>query len=127
MNSYAQAYNAALRMMKPETARVFDLSREPEPIRQAYGTKDFFGHGCLLARRLVERGVRFVEVSLGGWDTHNANFVRVPELCDILDRGLASLLTDLNARGLLNETLIVLASEFGRTPTINQNVGRDHY
>jgi uncharacterized protein (DUF1501 family) len=71
--------------------------------------------------------VRFVEVSLGGWDTHTANFVKVPDQCDILDRGLSSLVADLSARGLLDETLIVVASEFGRTPTINQNVGRDHY
>jgi uncharacterized protein (DUF1501 family) len=119
-------YDDAIAMMKSEDLKAFDLTEEPDEMRAAYG-KDNFGQGCLLARRLVERGVRFVEVSLGGWDTHNANFVRVPELCDTLDKGLASLLADLNARGLLDETMVVLASEFGRTPTINQNVGRDHY
>jgi uncharacterized protein (DUF1501 family) len=113
-------------MMKSEDLKAFDLTQESDELRKAYG-KDSFGQGCLLARRLVERGVRFVEVSLGGWDTHTANFVRVPELCDTLDRAMAALIADLSARGLLDETLIVLTSEFGRTPTINQNVGRDHY
>jgi uncharacterized protein (DUF1501 family) len=81
----------------------------------------------LLARRLVERGVRFVEVSLGGWDTHNANVVAVTERCETLDKGLSTLLSDLHNRGLLKDTLVVLTTEFGRTPDINQNVGRDHY
>ena len=71
--------------------------------------------------------LRFAEVSLSGWDTHTANFVKVPELCKTLDRALAALLADLHTRGLLRETLVVLATEFGRTPNINQNAGRDHY
>ncbi|MFZ4595768.1 MAG: DUF1501 domain-containing protein, partial [Verrucomicrobiaceae bacterium] len=126
VQAYTDMYDDAIAMMKSEDLKAFDLAEEKDEIRTAYG-RESFGQGCLLARRLVERGVRFVEVSLGGWDTHNANFVRVPELCDVLDKALASLLVDLNARGLLNETLVVLASEFGRTPDINQNVGRDHY
>ena len=88
---------------------------------------DSFGQGCLLARRLVEHGVRHVEVTLGGWDTHNDNFVRVPEKCAILDQALAALIGDLDRRGMLNDTMVVLTSEFGRTPKINQNNGRDHY
>ncbi|WP_050023193.1 DUF1501 domain-containing protein [Verrucomicrobium sp. BvORR034] len=126
VKAYSDMYDNAISMMKSEDLKAFDLTEEPEDLRKAYGT-EAFGQGCLLARRLVERGVRFVEVSLGGWDTHTANFVRVPELCETLDKGLSSLLADLNARGLLKETLVVLMSEFGRTPTINQNVGRDHY
>lgn len=126
VKAYTDMYDHAMTMMKSEDLKAFDLTEENEDLRKAYG-KDSFGQGCLLARRLVERGVRFVEVSLGGWDTHTANFVKVPEQCDILDRGLSSLIADLSARGLLDETLIVVASEFGRTPTINQNVGRDHY
>ncbi len=126
VKAYTDMYDDAMAMMKSEDLKAFELTEESDEVRNSYG-RDSFGQGCLLARRLVERGVRFVEVSLGSWDTHNANFVRVPELCDILDKALASLLTDLNARGLLNETLVVLATEFGRTPTINQNVGRDHY
>jgi hypothetical protein len=126
VTAYADMYDDAITMMKSEDLKAFDLTEEDAPVREAYG-KNNFGQGCLLARRLVERGVRFVEVSLGGWDTHTANFVRVPELCDTLDKAVASLLGDLHSRGLLQDTLVVLTSEFGRTPTINQNVGRDHY
>ena len=126
VKAYSDMYDHAMTMMKSEDLKAFDLSEESDEIRKAYG-KETFGQGCLLARRLVERGVRFVEVSLGGWDTHTANFVKVPELCDTLDRAVATLTADLHARGLLKETLIVITSEFGRTPTINQNVGRDHY
>jgi hypothetical protein len=126
VKAYSDMYDHAMTMMKSEDLKAFDLTEESAETRAAYG-KESFGQGCLLARRLVERGVRFVEVSLGGWDTHQANFVRVPELCDILDKGLATLTADLASRGMLDDTLIVLTSEFGRTPTINQNVGRDHY
>ena len=114
------------RLSNPEDLKAFDLTEEASDIRAAYG-KEAFGQGCLLARRLVERGVRFVEVSLGGWDTHNANFVAVPERCETLDKGLSALLNDLNLRGMLQDTLVVVTTEFGRTPDINQNVGRDHY
>jgi hypothetical protein len=126
VKAYADMYDDAMAMMKSEDLKAFDLTQEAPDVRAAYG-KEPFGQGCLLARRLVERGVRFVEVALGGWDTHNANFVRVPELCDVLDKALATLISDLNSRGLLEDTLVVLTSEFGRTPDINQNVGRDHY
>ena len=71
--------------------------------------------------------MRFVEVSFGSWDTHNANFTRVPELCEELDAGMSTLLADLESRGMLNDTLVVLATEFGRTPEINANDGRDHH
>jgi hypothetical protein len=126
VKAYADMYDDAMAMMKSEDLKAFDLTEEAPEMRAQYG-KESFGQGCLLARRLVERGVRFVEVSLGGWDTHNANFVRVPELCDTLDKALSALIGDLYNRGLLNDTLVVLTSEFGRTPDINQNAGRDHY
>ncbi len=126
VKAYGEMYDDAIAMMKSEDLKAFDLSQEPGDVRAAYG-KEAFGQGCLLARRLVERGVRFVEVSLGGWDTHNANFVAVPERCDTLDKGLSALIADLNSRGLLEDTLVVVTSEFGRTPDINKNVGRDHY
>lgn len=126
VKAYADMYDDAMAMMKSEDLKAFDLTEEPADLRAQYG-RESFGQGCMLARRLVERGVRFVEVSLGGWDTHNANFVRVPELCDTLDKALSTLIGDLYNRGLLEETLIVLTSEFGRTPDINQNAGRDHY
>ncbi|NNE92834.1 MAG: DUF1501 domain-containing protein [Verrucomicrobiales bacterium] len=126
VRAYSAMYDDAVKLMKSPDLEAFDLSKESEKTREAYGD-DRFGQGCLLARRLVESGVKFVEVSLGGWDTHAQNFVRAPQRCDTLDRGMATLISDLDARGLLDETLIVLTTEFGRTPRINQNVGRDHY
>jgi hypothetical protein len=126
VKAYADMYDDAIAMMKSEDLKAFDLTDEPSDVRASYG-KEAFGQGCLLARRLVERGVRFVEVSLGGWDTHNANFVAVPERCETLDKGLSSLISDLHNRGLLQDTLVVVTTEFGRTPDINTNAGRDHY
>lgn len=116
----------ALRLMNPKAASVFNLDEEAATLREAYGTGSF-GQGCLMARRLVERGVSFVEVSLGGWDTHSNNFERVKELSLQLDRGCAALLNDLRQRGLLKDTLIVCQGEFGRTPRINGQAGRDHW
>jgi hypothetical protein len=124
--AYTEAYDGASKMMRSRDLAAFDLTREKKELRDAYG-KSPFGQGCLLARRLVETGVRFVEVSLHGWDTHTANFVGTPDLCEQLDRGLATLLQDLHLRGMLNDTMVVVATEFGRTPKININVGRDHY
>ena len=126
VRAYTSAYDDAVKLMKSKDLDAFDLTKESESVRKSFGD-DQFGQGCLLARRLVENGVRFVEVNLGGWDTHQGNFVRVPERCEILDRGMSNLLSDLEARGMLEDTLVVLTTEFGRTPRINQNVGRDHY
>ncbi len=126
VRAYTAMYDDAVKLMESPDLGAFNIAAEPEAVRKEYGD-DRFGQGCLLARRLVESGVRFVEVGLGGWDTHQANFVRAPERCDILDRGISALAADLERRGLLSETLIVVASEFGRTPRINQNAGRDHY
>ena len=126
INAYRDMYDDAVRLMKSKDLKAFDLNEESESIRESYGS-DNFGQGVLLARRLVERQVRFVEVQLGGWDTHQNNFSRVPERCSILDQALSALLDDLSKRGLLEETLVVLATEFGRTPNINVNDGRDHY
>jgi hypothetical protein len=126
VKAYSDMYDDAVRLMRSEDLRAFDLTQEPEAIRQAYG-KEAFGQGCLLARRLVEHGVRFVEVALGSWDTHTANFINTPRLCDTLDVALSTLVSDLRSRGLLESTLIVVSSEFGRTPKINQNQGRDHF
>ena len=120
------AYDAAIRLMRSQSNQVFDLTRETDATRKSYG-EHRFGQGCLLARRLVESGVGFVEVTLQGWDTHVKNFERIPELCRQLDQAMSALLDDLQARGLLAETLVVLATEFGRTPVINQNDGRDHF
>ena len=101
------------------------VHKESKRLRDAYGSNPF-GQGCLLARRLVEHDVRFVEVTLGGWDTHTNNFERVQENAQTLDTGMGTLLDDLERRGMLEETMVVLATEFGRTPVINDNNGRDH-
>ncbi|MBM82119.1 MAG: hypothetical protein CMJ78_16240 [Planctomycetaceae bacterium] len=126
VRSYTNAYNDAIKLMSSKELEAFNIYNENERTRNAYGDNPF-GQGCLLARRLVENDVRFIEVSLGGWDTHQGNFDRVPERAQILDQALSALLTDLADKGMLKETLVVLATEFGRTPTINQNAGRDHY
>ncbi len=126
VRAYTDMYDDAIKLMRSQDLAAFDLVDEPDNLKTRYG-KNAFGQGCLLARRLVEHGVRFVEVSLGGWDTHNSNFVNVPEQCNMLDSALATLLDDLERRGLLETTLVVLATEFGRTPEINTNEGRDHH
>jgi hypothetical protein len=124
--SHRSAYQRAVRLMRESAAKAFDLSDEDAGLRDRYG-RNRFGQGCLLARRLVERGVPFVEVSLGGWDTHDNNFAQVRNLCGILDPAWATLMADLKARGLLDTTTIVWMGEFGRTPGINPRNGRDHY
>jgi len=133
-HSHAEAYQAALRLMQSEARQAFDLEQEPARLRDAYG-RNKFGQGCLLARRLIERRVPFVEVSLNGvagnaalaWDTHTNNFESVRRLCEVLDAAWATLLVDLHVRGLLDSTLIVWMGEFGRTPQVNRNGGRDHF
>jgi hypothetical protein len=125
--SHQAAYTRALRLMRSQAARAFDLNTEPARIRDRYG-RNLFGQGCLLARRLVERGVPFVEVTLDGWDTHQDNFNQVKRLSQTLDPAWATLMSDLQDRGLLDSTLIVWMGEFGRTPKIDKGrVGRDHF
>ncbi|MDA7903683.1 DUF1501 domain-containing protein [Mariniblastus sp.] len=126
--AYASMYDEAVTLMKSKDLESFDLKKETDAVRDRYG-RDPFGQGCLLARRLVENGVRFVEVNNGGWDTHGDNFGKVAEKGAVLDKALASLLADLESSGLLDSTLVVLATEFGRTPKIFQerDNGRNHY
>ncbi len=131
--SHNTAYERAIRMMHSEAAQAFDLEQEPDQVREAYG-RTRFGQGCLLARRLVERGVPFVEVSLGsfgggslGWDTHQGNFPAVRNLSAELDAGWGTLMNELRERGLLDTTTILWLGEFGRTPAINRGGGRDHF
>jgi hypothetical protein len=131
--AHRTVYDNALRMIQSEASSAFDLSQEDAKVRDKYG-KGVFGQGCLLARRLVERGVPFVEVALSssvaggfGWDTHSNNFEQVKGLSAELDAGWASLLDDLSERGLLESTTIVWMGEFGRTPQINGQAGRDHF
>ena len=133
--SHMESYQQAVRMMKSAAVGAFKLDDEDDTLRDAYG-RNPFGQGCLLARRLVESGVSFVEVNLsnadgngGGasWDTHQDNFEAVKGLCGVLDPAYATLINDLEQRGILDDTLVVWMGEFGRTPTINDNTGRDHW
>lgn len=128
IGEYNELFEEALRIMKSEDIKAFDVTKESDSMKEKYG-KNHFGLGCLLARRLVEHKVRFVEVTLGGWDSHYDNFSTVEARCQILDKAYSALLQDLASRGLLESTLVVLSTEFGRTPEIveNHQLGRDHY
>lgn len=121
-----QVYAKAVRLMETPKLDAFDVSGETDATRRAYGDTEF-GRGCLVARRLVERGVKFVEVVLDGWDTHQNNFDRTRSQMAILDPAFAGLLGDLAARGRLGSTLVACMGEFGRTPRINASDGRDHW
>jgi len=124
--SYGDMYEEAIKLMTSEDLDAFNLRKEPGHVRERYGNSKF-GKGCLLARRLVESGVRYVEVNRGGWDTHNDNHRQVETLAYEIDQVLSALLDDLYWRGLLDETLVVVSTEFGRSPEINSNEGRDHH
>lgn len=119
-------YRRADRLIHSPLAKAFDVNEEPMSVRRAYGM-NAFGQGCLMARRLVEAGVRFVEVSLDGWDTHQNNFESVKNLLGRVDPAMGTLLKELDERDMLHDTLVLWLGEFGRTPTINSNDGRDHW
>jgi uncharacterized protein (DUF1501 family) len=119
-------YGKAVRMMQSPKLSAFDISTEPAAVKASYGDTPF-GRGCLTARRLVEAGVRFVEVVLDGWDTHRDNFSRTKALMGALDPAMSSLVRELAERGLLDKTLVVWMGEFGRTPRIGGDEGRDHH
>ncbi len=119
-------YDKAARMVLSPQTRAFDLGGEPQSLRDRYGDTGF-GRGCLLSRRLVEAGVTFVEVRSNGWDTHQDNFATTSRLSGEVDPAMASLITDLHDRGLLERTVVLWIGEFGRTPRINPRIGRDHY
>jgi hypothetical protein len=126
VRAYGDVYEEAIKLMNSKDLVAFDLSQEPKLMRDVYGDTRL-GKSCLLARRLVEHGVRFVEITHGGWDTHYDNHDLVPALTDPLDVSLSALLDDLHYRGLLDETLVVIGTEFGRSPEINGNAGRNHH
>jgi hypothetical protein len=119
-------YGQTARMVLSPRVKAFDLDAEPEKARAAYG-RSAFGQGCLMARRLVEAGVTFVEVQSSGWDTHGNEVAALTKLIPSVDRGMAALLADLRLRGLLDSTLVVWMGEFGRMPRINLTAGRDHF
>ena len=114
--------------MRGKDVEAFDLTKENKKTIDAYGETKF-GQGCMLARRLVEHGVKFIEVGFRVWDTHIANFDKVSENCKVMDKAYSALVSDLHSRGLLKRTLVVLATEFGRTPELNpaKENGRDHH
>ncbi len=124
--AYTDLYNEALKFMDSKDLEIFDLTKEPEAVRSRYGESSF-AQGCLLAKRLVKSGIRFVDVQKGAWDTHADNFNLTSTLANDMDNAVSNLLQDLEAEGLLSKTLVVIATEFGRSPVINANEGRDHH
>jgi hypothetical protein len=122
--AYTHSYEQALHLMKRR--EVFDIAKEPEREKERYG-KHEFGQHCLLARRMIENGVSFVQVTHSNYDTHNENFDFHLEQLGEFDGSFAYLLEDLAQRGLLQNTLVIVMSEFGRTPQINHYYGRDHW
>ena len=126
-HAHLAGLTGALQLMRSDRRDCFDLSREPEASRSRYGDTDF-GRGCLLARRLVEAGVGFVEVYLANWDSHfRAVAEKTRDLMTQVDLGMSALISDLHSRGLLDSTLIIWMGEFGRSPRMNREGGRDHY
>ena len=126
VKSYSEFYDETVKLMKSEDLKAFDLSQEPAAVREKFGRNNF-GQGALLARRLVQAGVRFVEVQSGGWDMHNTIDTALGTTAATMDSVFAALIEDLVSNGLFESTMIVMGSEFGRTPDINENDGRDHY
>jgi hypothetical protein len=126
VKAYTEFYDETMKLMKSEDLKVFDLTQESADTRAKYGNSSF-GQGALLARRLVQSGVRFIEVQFGGWDMHNNIDQALGGTGQTMDSVFATLIQDLAANGLLESTMVVMGSEFGRTPDINQNSGRDHY
>ncbi|MEI6561702.1 MAG: DUF1501 domain-containing protein [Verrucomicrobiota bacterium] len=127
---FAHTEETAYDMILGDGAKIFDLTTEPAGMREWYGTNTF-GQSCLVARRLVENGVRFITINFGGWDTHKQNFQEMRRKVPDLDKGLAALLVDLSARGLLESTMVWCGGEFGRTPKVDWsapwNGGRGHW
>ena len=124
---HAKILNKTLSLMTSKQMDAFKVNKEPKEMLDRYGNSGF-GRGCLMARRLVEAGVPFVEVDLGGWDTHNNNFRTLGDrLLPELDKAMSALVEDLDQRGMLQDTAVIWMGEFGRTPNINGDSGRDHW
>lgn len=126
VTGYDDLYSEAIGLLRSNDLKAFDLRQEPQAAKEAYGGTRF-GNAALLARRLVESGVRFVEISFGSWDHHSQLFDNLPPKAQELDKVAGTLLKDLQSRGLLDETLVVIGTEFGRKPQPNRNSGRDHH
>jgi hypothetical protein len=126
VTGYDDLYRDAIHLLRSEDLKAFDISHEKDDAKKAYGDTRL-GKGCLLARRLVESGVRYVEVAYGSWDHHYELWDKMPTQAGGLDQVASALLTDLEQRGLLKDTVVVIGTEFGRQPEINSNTGRDHH
>ncbi len=126
LKAYSDFYDDTLKLLSSEDLGAFKLTDEKQDEREKYGMNKF-GQGCMLARRLIERGVRFIEVTQGGWDMHNDIDDGMAENGSIIDTAISALLSDLQAKGMIENTMIVLCSEFGRGPNINSRSGRDHH
>lgn len=124
--AHQKTYQRAMTLMRSEQAKAFDLDLESSNARDLYG-RSRMGNACLLARRLVEHEVAFVEIPMNGWDTHRDNTNKVKSLSEELDKPMAALIADLKDRGLLDTTLVIWMGDFGRTPKIGRQGGRDHY
>lgn len=124
--AYVDTYQGSLKFMNSNDIDAFKLENESEKITRLYENEEF-SRSCMLAGRLAERGVRYIKVVLGGWDYHDNIYGKFPANANKLDKGLASLLTHLSVKGLLETTLVVVSTEFGRKPAVNPNNGRDHH
>ena len=113
-------------ILSPQARTAFDIEQEPADLRDSYG-RNMFGQSCLLARRLVESGVTFTTINYGGWDHHGKIFESLDKKLPEFDMGFSSLIRDLDQRGLLNDTLVACFGEFGRSPGVNKDAGRDHW
>jgi hypothetical protein len=126
-DDHMKVLQKTVNLMTSSQMEAFKVMKEPKEVQDRYGT-DRFGKGCLMARRLVEAGVPFVEVDLGGWDNHNGIFnILQNQRLPVLDKAMSALVEDLDQRGLLQDTAIIWMGEFSRTPRINGNTGRDHW
>ena len=125
-SEYNQFYDNTVRFLKSKDLELFDLTKENSDKRAKYGDTRL-GQGCLLAKRLIKGDIKFIEINNGGWDTHVDNFTKLDNKLKEVDDALSALVLDLDSEGLLDSTLIALVTEFGRTPNINVNEGRDHH
>ena len=125
-SEYNQFYDNTVRFLKSKDLELFDLTKESSDVRAKYGDTRL-GQGCLLAKRLIKGDIKFIEINNGGWDTHVDNFTKLDNKLKEVDDALSALVLDLDSEGLLDSTLIALVTEFGRTPNINVNDGRDHH
>ncbi|WP_210412842.1 DUF1501 domain-containing protein [Leptospira ognonensis] len=126
LKTWSEMVNAAEEFRNSADLASFDITKEPEAMRARYGNS-WQGKACLMAKRLAEKEVPFIQITIGGWDTHNNNKAQIAKIMNDSDQGISALIEDLAASGLLNQTVFFLSSEFGRTPDVGSRDGRDHH